>query len=260
VQKNTSIQMLSIASGIFLFWVREIVKPLPEWVMDALLVLSILFFIIGFGGLFGLWNKVVRLIHKPNKISQKTTILPIQQIQHGKKPSLIISYCWLLYFSLFLFVGLILIYSWSFGYNPFIITPSTFAGIVLYIIAPIYILLDMWVIRRKYYRLTKSSVSKDADFITSGDYNVIRDNCRRILHAMSGNRIDRPTAYFKTNIGKSKVIVHVKRKKNSRVNVYVVSDAHWITVRHDDGSNQKNIDIFTQMLYRSIRDLDKKTI
>ncbi len=200
-------------------------------------------------GVTGILDKLLsKLKHQP-----KPNTLPIVKIPHGKRPSKFWSLFWILFFWAILVIGLRTIDFWISGKVPFQPNISNVLFPFFFILAPSYVLVDMLIISRKYYRFTKSNTVKDADFAIVGDINNIYGNCRRIIRSMSDNAqlTKESPNLLKAKIGDSKITVEIKPMKDLRVNVYVVSDVFSILARHDNGNNQNNIKTFTDLLYLS---------
>lgn len=270
--------MVGIAVSIGLFLVAYLMKTLPIALIVFLSVVGGLLFVIGMLGLTGVWN---RLFGKTSSSSNTNTqelkliynlktgvigavaieqaqrtgkISPIERIEHAKRPSTISSVLWIGFFSGWIIVGLAGIGSWIFAKTPTHFTLSSTLAPLFLLAVSIYILVDIFRIRRKYYRINRSSTVKDADFIIDGNINYILDICHRNLLTMNATeRKKKSPNLFKAQLGKSKVTIEVMQTKDHRVNVYVVSDAHYWTARYDDGNNnQNNINTFTKLLYHSI--------
>lgn len=250
MRKDIALHFVAISLGIILFGIGERMKTLPDIVTAVLFVCGGILLIIGILGLTGAWNKLVsRLKHQP----KMAKISPIERIEHDKKPSTISSYFAVLFFSACLILGLLVIITWVFVQAPKQISMFSMLNPIFFLIAPIYVLVDMFVIRRKYYRLNRSSVVKDADFAIDGNANYIFDNCRRILLTMNATITRaKPLKLIKAHLGKATIVVEIKRRKDSRINVYIISDVLCWIAKRDDGSNQNNIDAFIKLLYEAI--------
>lgn len=248
MQTNTAFHLVAIALAIILVQVGELMLTLPEIVSVLLLIGGVILLIIGILGLTGTWNKLIsKSEHRQPKIPK---ISPIERIEHGKKPSVILSYLWIMFFSLVIILGSANIYGWFAKTTNFDISKGIL--IPISIISSMYCLMDMFVIRRKYYKLSRSNVVSDMDFIVDGNINKIFDDCRRIILTMIPTNIRaKPPKLLKAHLAESKIIVEISHRRDSRVNVYVVSDAFCVTTRHDNGDNQKNIDTFMKLFYQS---------
>ena len=249
MRTDTSLHLVAIAIAFILSQIGDIMIHLPMAIRALVLSFSGILLLIGILGLFGVWNK---LFHKNSKTIPTPIISPIEQIKHDKRPSTILSLFWVLFFCLLLAGGVWQVYLWWIGKIPIHLNLSTILFPFAFLLFPIYALVDIFVIRRKYYRLDKSSLVKDADFILDGNTNNIFDNCRRILLEMNITKLKRKSPnLLKAQLGKSRIVVKITQRKDLKVNIYIFSDVIWWIERHDYGSNQKNIDTFTKLLYSS---------
>lgn len=249
MRKDISLQFVTTASGLIILWIGEQMKTLPDFVTNIFLALGIILLVIGILGLTGIWDKLVKRLKTQPATSR---LSPIEHVEHGKRPLTVLSLFWVLFFSLLLTVGLWIAYLWGTRMLPVELSISTIVVPVVYIILPTYNLADIFFMKRKYFRLTHSSAIKDADFVVDGNASRIFDDCRRILLAMNTTIIKaKPLKLLKARLGKSKITVEIKHRKDLKVNVYVASDTPLIG-KYDGINNQENIDAFTNMLYQSM--------
>lgn len=202
------------------------------------------FFII-FGILYSIWNnRSNRPVVKPKLGSA----LPIQKINHGKRPPTFLSLVWVIYMLIILAIGLYFLHS---SKSAIRFNGSLVLFAVLFLFFPIYVLLDIFVISKKYYRFNRSAVVKDADFVIDGNINYIYDNYRRLLNSMIAPNTKLTEQFHHLIKGytlDSKIIIEIKHKKNL-VNVYLISDDKWIMATQDNESIQNNLNKLIDLLY-----------
>ena len=253
MQKQLLKSTLSIGLGIMaiisfpLFPKGTIVSA----VMWSLWGFSILLIVVGVS--YSIWEGISNRPKPPKKIGK---ILPIEQIKHDKRPSTIISIIGVAYFLFIISLGVwYLIQAKHIHFNY-----SLIFFFALFFIYPIYALTDLVYIRRKYSRMTKSSTVKDADFAIVGDINYVHNVCLSILRSMNGDMpLQRDSLnLLKTTIKGSKIVVEIKHMKDTRVNVYITSDALCIFTKRDNGNNQNNIKNFTDLLYLPVNTFGTK--
>ncbi len=176
-------------------------------------------------------------------------ILEIAQRESGNRPPLILSIVGVTCTMLILAFGGLAIYFWIVGSVAFRIDGTTILFLVLFVLAPIAVLIDTFFLERKSYRLGRSWVFKDARAVLDGDIDIAFDRCLKALSAMKAVviRMKRPTL-VKARFGKSVIIVKLRHRSGPKVGVHVMSDSQWLTVKLDGGANQRNIDTFLSEL------------
>lgn len=176
-------------------------------------------------------------------------ILEIAQRETSRRPPVILSIILVTCSLLMLAFGGFGIYFWIVGRMVFRIDGGTILFLILFVFAPIAVLVDTFVFERKSYRLGRSWVFRDTRAVLDGDIDIVFDRCLRALSAMKAVviRMKRPTL-VKARLGKSVITVKLRQRSGSKVGIHVMSDSQWLTVRLDGGANQRNIDTFLSEL------------
>jgi hypothetical protein len=178
-------------------------------------------------------------------------LLSIEQREPGRRPPLIISILSLISAFLLLLFGGASVYLWIAGTVKFELSFPTFLFLVILIIFPLFTIIQYFVIDRRYYRLGRSHVAKEAKVTFSNDPDTVFDACHRVLASIQATiKTAKKPRLLKARIGDSVMTIKIKRIKGSRVRIYVLSDSKWLTTRWDRGANQRNIDRFLQELSR----------
>lgn len=176
-------------------------------------------------------------------------LLKIKQRELSSHPPLILTIISLIGAFLLLAFGSVVLYTWIAGIIEPQIDPESIAFLVLIIGFPLYTLIDYFFIQPKYYKLGRSLVAKEAKIIVSNDADAVFDACYRVLGSMKATirKAEKPRL-LKANIRDSVITMKIRRIKDSKVQVYILSDSKWLTVKLDAGANQRNIDSFLQEL------------
>jgi ABC-type multidrug transport system fused ATPase/permease subunit len=144
------------------------------------------------------------------------------------------------------------IYLWIVGRVIVIFNIWTILILILFVILPIYALVEPLFKEPKYYRLFRNCVAKDAEFITYGNINNEFNNCVEILNHMNAKYLKvKGSKLLKAMLGISHVTIELRRRKNSMVRVYILNYAFGVTESSYGTTIQNNIDIFKNMLYLS---------
>lgn len=172
-------------------------------------------------------------------------ILEIAQREPSNRPPLILSILSAVCSLLLLVFGGFVIYLWISGRVAFRIDGSTILLLLLFVCAPIAVLVDSFFLEPKSYRLGRSWVFRDGRAVLDADIDTGFDRCLEALSAMHAVvvRMRRPTL-VKTRLGKSIITVKLRKRIGPKVGIHVMSDSQWLTVRLDGGANQRNIDAF----------------
>jgi len=180
---------------------------------------------------------------------QRRNILKIEQKEPSNRPPAILSILLIIGFLLLLILGASGIYSWIAGKVKFVFDIYTLFLLLVFVVLPLYILVDNFIIQPRFYRIGKSSVAKEAKVIYHSDADAAFNICRAILDSMTATIINaKKPKMLKAKFGKSIITVKVRRLKGSNVSIHVLSDSQWLTVKLDMGANQRNIDNFLQEL------------
>lgn len=179
------------------------------------------------------------------------SILRIEQREPSNRPPAVLSIVLITCTLFMLTLGVWVIYLWVVGKVAVRIDISTIFFFVLFLAFPIWVLVDNFVIQRRFYRLGRSMVAKEAEVVFEGNANIAFDACRRALDAMKVPiiKMNKPNL-LKARLGKSVITVEIRHRKGSKVRVHILSDSQWLTVKFDVGANQRNIDTFLNELSR----------
>jgi len=120
---------------------------------------------------------------------------------------------------------------------------------VVFIGLPLYIIVDYFHTKSKYYKLGRSRVAKEARITIANDADTVFDACYRALDSMQAAiRIMEKPNLLRANIRNSVMTITIIQIEGSKVRVYILSDSKWLTIKWDGGANQRNIDNFLQEL------------
>jgi len=176
-------------------------------------------------------------------------LLKIEQRELVRRPPLILSILALICAFLLLVFGGASIYWWVAGIVKFEMNFWTVLFLIIFICVPLFIIIEYLGIDRHYYKLGKSRVAKEAKVTLANDIDTVFDACYRVLHSIQATiKIVKKPRLLEAKIKDSVMTVKLRRIKGSKVQIYVLSDSKWLTVRWDAGANQRNIDIFLREL------------
>ena len=172
-------------------------------------------------------------------------ILEIAQQEPSNRPPLILSILLPVCMLLLLAFGGFAIYLWISGRVAFRIDGSTILLLLLFVCAPIAVLVDSFFLEPRSYRLGRSWVYRDGRAVLAADIATGFDRCLKVLSTMQAVvvRLRRPTL-VKARLGKSIITVKLRKRIGPKVGIHVMSDSRWLTVRLDGGANQRNIEVF----------------
>lgn len=110
------------------------------------------------------------------------------------------------------------------------------------LISSIWFWVDALFLTPRYYRLK---------YVVHDDIHYIFHICRHILNTMNATKMrKREPKLLKGHIGKSKIIIEIRRETGSMVRTHVPNDAILVIVRFDGGINPQNIDTFMSLFHR----------
>ena len=216
----------------------------PFWLGSFLLI---------FGFSIILWTAFIALKERGQVTDQSSlfveppqgisNILSIEQQESSKLPPLWATVIGILSALLLLFFG---------GFQTYLIASGVLVAklnwewILFYLIfgaVPLWILLEP-ITDRKYYKTGKSATAVEVTFIVKGDITDIFNKCLNITEMMKA-RITKATApsSIKARTSKTRISVELQ-PNNGDVQIKVVCDAIWVTVKIGKGRNQRVIDKF----------------
>jgi len=179
----------------------------------------------------------------------RNAFLKIEQREPCNKPPAILSIVLITCSFLMLAFGVWGVYLWVAGKVAVQIDMWTIFFLVLFLILPIWVFVDTFILQRKFYRLGKSMVAKEADVVYDGDANTAFNACQRVLDKMRASiiKMDKPKL-LKARLRKSMITVTIRYRKGSKARINILSDSQWLTVKFDVGANQRNMDTFLKKL------------
>lgn len=178
-------------------------------------------------------------------------LLKIEQRELNRRPPVILSIISLICAFWLLVFGGVGIYLWIARIIKFEMNLWTALFLVIFIGFPLFIIAEYFGIERHYYKLGKSHVAKEAKVTLANDVDAVFDACHRVLDSMQATiKIVEKPRLLKANIEDSVMTIRIRRIKGPKVQIYVLSDSKWLTVRWDAGANQRNIDSFLRELSR----------
>jgi len=182
---------------------------------------------------------------------ERSSTLRIDQKEPSNRPPAILSAVSLICAFLLFIFGALVVYLWIAGKATFVLDIFTLFFLLLFIALPLYILIDNFIFQRRFYRIGKSSMAREAKVIRHGDNDAAFDTCRAILDAMDATMINakRPNM-LRAKRNKSIITIKIRRIKGSNISIYVLCDSQWLTTKFDMGANQRFIDNFLEELNR----------
>ncbi len=176
-------------------------------------------------------------------------ILEIEQREPSNRPPIILSIVGVTCTAVILAFGCFVIYFWIVGITAFRLDGATVLFLILFVVAPIAVLADTFILERKSYRLGRSWVFKEARAVMDGDTGTVFDRCIKVLNEMEARiiRMKRPTL-IKARLGKNIIVVKLRHRSGPKAGIHVMSDSQWLSVKLDGGANQRNIDTFLSKL------------
>lgn len=123
---------------------------------------------------------------------------------------------------------------------------------MLFAVLPLWLLLEP-ITDRQFYKSGKSSTAVEVIFVVEGDIKNIFDNCLNILEKMR-MRVSKASAPNLIKAHTSKVRISVDlQSHNSNVEIQVICDAIWVTVKIGKGRNQRTADEFQKLFMNEFR-------
>jgi uncharacterized protein (DUF1499 family) len=191
---------------------------------------------------------------KTTSDSKASTIKLLKKIK-GQEPSrqphivfsTVLSACCLIIF----LSGLYFAYLIIVGKIPIPNSPNLLLLFLIFVAFPIYGLVDLWFLNRKYYRLNRSKVAKQAEIVFKSDVNTVFEKCLKILDVrpQQTSTIEiEPPKLIKAQIRGSIITIAVRNIGHNQAKVNIESDSQWRTVKFDFGVNQRNIDKIVRLL------------
>lgn len=186
--------------------------------------------------------------------SIRGSVIKIEQQEPSRRPPAILNMVLIICSLLFLALGVFGIYLWVAGKATVRVDISTIFFFILFIGLPVLILGDIFIIQRRFYKLGRSCVAKEAILVLDVDASTAFDTSRVVLDAMKATviKMNKPRL-LKASSGKCVITVEVRGIKGSKSRVHVLSDSQWLTVKWDAGANQKCIDAFQSQLNKQLR-------
>lgn len=177
------------------------------------------------------------------------SLLKIEQRELSNRPPVSLSLIPLIYSFLMLAFGGWVIYMWIARIIELQMDFWLVLFLGVFIVLPLYIIVDYFRTDRKYYKLGRSRVAKEARVTVANDVDTVFDACYRVLDSMQAaiSILEKPNL-LKAKIRNSVMTITIIQIEGSRVRVYVLSDSKWLTIKWDRGANQRNIDNFLQEL------------
>jgi len=173
----------------------------------------------------------------------------LEQQEPSNKPPFIISIIQLICsLPLLAFAGFT-IWQWSSGGIPFRFDLTILLFSILFVIFPLYVIVDMFFVEPKRSKLGKSLVVKEANIEFDLDANTAFDRCLNALAAIQANvvRLERPK-HIIALVGKSRLTISLKLTKKNNAKANIICDSQWVTVKFDAGANRKYLNQFLMAL------------
>lgn len=227
----------------------------PNWLGQSLLII---------GGVIILWTAYMAWKEKhqttdqANSFVERTSpsmsnILHIERQEPSNRPPLWLNLIGITASLLLLAVGIFQTYLVLSGTIIAKLNLEWIAFYLLFGILPIWLLIEPFTLDRKYYKSGRSATAMDGTYVINGDITDVFNRCFSILETMKAKIIKKNTpSLVKARIDKSNISVEVGQK-DDKVQVYIISDAHWVTVKIGRGRNQRLIDEFQKHLIDEFR-------
>lgn len=187
-----------------------------------------------------------------NLATRKPYILQIGKEVSTEHPPIGVNTIWII-FSLIAFIfGCSSICLWANGRLAIHLNTEWVSFYITFVLLPLCMLI-LAVLERKFYRVGRSYVAKEAESFLYGDVNAIFDSCEDILIKIMKVEIiksDNPKL-LKAKLGRSDFTIEIskiKRKGKTIVRLYVLSDVRGFPTKFDKNTNQANIDTFQTYL------------
>ena len=218
-----------------------------NWLFLLLLLPAAIYYVISTIGYF-MHKEAVRNNGRTDEI-KTVSLLKIEQHEPRRHPPVILPIITIIPASILLAFGIWVIYTWIARRLEFQIDPESVLLLLLFIGLPLYVIIDHFFIQRKYDKLGRSSVAKEARVNVANDVDTVFDACYRALDSMQASiRIIEKPNLLKASIRNSVMTITIIQIEGSKVRVYIQSDSKWLTVKWDGGANQRNVDSFLREL------------
>lgn len=234
----------------------------PDWLGPLLLVIGIGIIV---WTAYMAWKERHQVTDQANLVVERplaatSNILHIERQEPSNRPPFWLVLIGMIASIIFLAVGVFQTYLVLSG---IIIAKFNFEWIAFYLlfgVFPIWLLIDLLIFDRKYYKSGRSATAIEVTFVVRGEITDVFNKCSNILETMNANIIRKNTpTLIKARFNKSNISVEVS-PKDDNVQIYVVSDATWVTVKIGRGRNQRNIDEFQKHLIDEFRVYKPDTI
>lgn len=216
-----------------------------------------LYYYYGFGILYfflGILNhfyikRVPKIIQAQHFRDALPNVKKLEQQEPSNKPPSILSVIMLICSFPLLAFAIFAIWEWSSGKIPFNFDPTILLFSLLFVIFPMYILIDTFFLRPRQFRQGRSRVAKEATIYLDLDVDPVFSRCLNALAAIQANiiRLERPK-YVIALIDKSRFLISIKHTKDHTAKINVICDAQWLTVTIDNGANRKYLNQFIMAL------------
>ncbi|MFC1945977.1 hypothetical protein ACFLW1_02130 [Chloroflexota bacterium] len=227
----------------------------PQWVSNVLLIVGVALILLSI---------FVNVSERQEKQSQNnlatvqtppstSSVLDIERREPSNRPPLLLEIILMLISLLMLALGSLQTYLIFFGEVIFQFNWIWIAFYIVFVVFPLWVLLAPFTFDRKYYKQGKSATAIDAKFVIDGDILDVFNRCSHILEMMQAKPYKQETpSLIKAHINKSKISLEVSHS-NGNVQVHVMCDASWVTVKIGKGRNQNIINEFQKHLIDQFR-------
>ncbi|MGB2876428.1 MAG: hypothetical protein WBB97_00125 [Dehalococcoidales bacterium] len=218
-----------------------------------------LYYYYGFGIIYfflGILNYLyIRGVQKKTQIQYSKDALAnvkkLEQQEPRNKPPLILSIIQLIFSLPLLAFAIFAIWQWSSGRTSFRFDLTILLFSLIFVIFPLYVIVDTFFVEPKRYKLGKSIVAKEANIDFDLDADSAFNRCLNALAAIHANvvRLERPE-YMIAIIGKSRFNISLKPAKGhkAKAKANIICDSQWVTVKFDAGANRKYLNQFLMAL------------
>jgi len=218
-----------------------------SWLYPILIFPTAIYYVIKIIEYFG-HEKAVQDSSRPAQ-TKTVTLLKVEQREPSRRPPVILLVLTLVPASILLTFGVWAIYTWITGRIEVHMDSWTVLFLVMFIGLPLFIMIDNFFTLPKQYKRGRSHVAKEAMVTVANDIDTVFDACYRVLDSMQATItvLEKPNL-LKAKLRNSVMTIKIRRIKGSKVQIYILSDSRWLTVKWDAGDNQRNIDRFLREL------------
>ena len=123
---------------------------------------------------------------------------------------------------------------------------------MVFAVFPLWLLLEP-ITDRQFYKSGKSSTAVEVTFVVEGDIKNIFDNCLNVIEKMR-MRVSKASApnFIKAHTNKVRISVGLQ-PHNSNIEIKIICDAIWVTVKIGKGRNQRTADEFQKLFMNEFR-------